>query len=230
MFDAYAKPGAIFATVIDSFNWVEFIREIAPQFKQRLIDSGSTWVFRPDSGDPIETPIQVVRELDKVFGHTVNKKGFKVLNNVRVIQGDGITEVEVKEILRILLSEGYSATNIAFGMGGGLLRKHDRDTLKFSMKCCAMKRNGFWFDVYKDPATYDKDWNKLDVASFKKSIAGRLLTIYRDADESWMTIREDEMPRWIPEGYRNMMEVVYENGQLKRDMTFAQVRKNAKCA
>jgi len=78
MFDAYAKPGAIFATVIDSYDAMNFIRNIAPQFKDRLIESGATWVFRPDSGDPIKTPVQVVVELEKVFGTTVNTKGYKV--------------------------------------------------------------------------------------------------------------------------------------------------------
>lgn len=227
MFDAYAKPGAIFATVIDSYDWISFIREIAPQFKDRLNKSGATWVFRPDSGNPVTTVLKVIEELDKVFGNTVNGKGYKVLNNVRCIQGDGITHVEMEQIIDLLIENGWSITNIAFGMGGGLLRRHDRDTLKFSMKCCAIKRNGFWFDVYKDPAVYDDEWNKLEEASFKKSKAGRLLTIYRDSDKSWLTIREDDMSKYIPEGYRNMMEVVYENGTLHRDMTLDQLKKNA---
>lgn len=230
MFEAYANPGKLFATVIDSEDWVRFIREIAPRFKDKLNNSGATWVFRPDSGDPVETPLQVVRELANVFGYTVNKKGYKVLNNVRCIQGDGITKVELALILDKLLDEKWSATNMVFGMGGGLLRKHDRDTLKFSMKCCAIKRNGYWFDVYKDPSVYDAEWNKLDVASFKKSKAGHLITIYRDHDKSWLTIRDDEMSNYIHEGYRNIMEVVYEDGVLLRDMTLDAVRSNAGCA
>lgn len=230
MFEFFAKPSKLFSTVIDSENWVRFIREIAPKFKERLIESGATWVFRPDSGDPVTTPLQVIRELDKVFGHTVNSLGFKVLNNVKCIQGDGISYIEVREILAALIAGGWCVSNIVFGMGGGLLRKHDRDLIKFSMKGCSIKRNGYWFDSYKNPAVFDEDWNVLDVASFKKSQAGHLITIYRDQDESWKTIRDTDMHLYIPEGYRNVMEVVFENGYLMRDMTFDEVRKNANCA
>ena len=230
MFEYFAKPNRTFATVIDSENWIKFIREIAPKFVERLIASGATWVFRPDSGNPVTTPLQVLRELDKVFGHTVNSKGFKKLNNVKCIQGDGITHVELKQILAALIADGWCISNMAFGMGGGLLRKHDRDLIKFSMKGCSIKRNGYWFDSYKNPAVFDDDWNVLDVESFKKSQAGHLITIYRDKDEDWKTIRDTDMHLYIPQGYRNVMEVVFENGYLLRDMTFDEVRKNAKCA
>ena len=38
-------------------------------------------------------------------------------------------------------------------MGGALLQHCNRDTLKFAMKCSAMKNDEGWFDVYKDPVT-----------------------------------------------------------------------------
>ena len=104
----------------------------------------------------------------QVFVHTINSKGFKVLNKVRVIQGDGIVPKQIREILTQLKALGYSASNMAFGMGGGLLQKCDRDTLKFSMKCCAIKVDGEWRDVYKNPSVYDNNWNKLQQTSFKK--------------------------------------------------------------
>lgn len=228
MFDAYCKPNAFFATVIDSYDAINFLDNIVPKFLPRLrATEGATWVIRPDSGDPVQMPIECVRRLGRIAGFTVNTKGFKVLNNVRVIQGDGITEVEVAEILRILLAEGWSATNIAFGMGGGLLRKHDRDTQKVSMKCCAIKRNGQWFDVYKDPAVYDENWVKTNESSFKKSRAGRLLTVYCDGDNKWETIRESQMDTYAAEGYRNMLEDTWRDGVLVRTMTMDQIRTNA---
>jgi hypothetical protein len=98
------------------------------------------------------------------------------------------------------------------------------------MKGCSIKRNGYWFDSYKNPAVFDEEWNVADIASFKKSQAGHLITIYRDVDEDWKTIRDTDMHLYIPEGYRNIMEVVFEDGVLMRDMTFDEVRKNAKCA
>jgi nicotinic acid phosphoribosyltransferase len=53
---------------------------------------------------------------------------------------------------------GFSADNIAFGMGGALLQKVDRDTQKFAMKCSAIMvseggESSEWVDVFKDPIT-----------------------------------------------------------------------------
>jgi nicotinamide phosphoribosyltransferase len=224
VFDHAAKPGAIFATVIDSYDAIAFIREIVPKFKDRLIESGATWVLRPDSCDPVKMPIQTVVELDKIMGSVVNSKGFKVLNNVRVIQGDGIGPDDVKQILKELMALGYSASNIAFGMGGGLLQKNDRDTQKFSMKCSAVMVNGEWHDVYKNPAIYDDDWNKIEGETFKVSKAGRLELFFNRETGEYATAREDSTEY---DGWARMLELTYENGDLVRDMTFAEVRANA---
>lgn len=229
MFDNYAKPGAIFATVIDSYDWVEFIRKLAPKFKERLKESEATWVFRPDSGDPIETPIQVVRELDSIFGHTVNTKGYKVLNNVRVIQGDGIDQADVQHILTGLLDEGWAATNMAFGMGGGLLQKNNRDTQKMTMKCCAVEIDGVWQDVYKDPAVYNEDWTLSKEKSFKISKRGRLALLRNKRTNDWITVKEDLAKKMLArgDGWESMLKTVYDSGSLKNHITMDQVRKNA---
>lgn len=233
MFENYAKPGAIFATVIDSKDTFNFIENIAPKFKQRLIDSKSIWVFRPDSGDPVEMPIECIRRLDKVFGHTLNSKGFKVLNNVRVIQGDGITHAEVTKIISKLIALGWSITNIAFGMGGGLLRSHTRDTQKFSIKCSAILKNNTWVDVYKDPAVYDEQWNKLDVKSFKTSKKGDITLVYRhyyeegQKVEEYKTIRVDELEEYKKDCWHDVMETLFENGHIVTEYTLEEIRKNA---
>ena len=229
VFDNAAKPGAIFATVADSYDVISFIRNIVPKFKDRLIESEATWVIRPDSCDPIKMPIQCLIELEKVMGCTINSKGYKVLNNVRVIQGDGITPKDVVKILDAAIALGYSATNLAFGMGGGLLQKNDRDTQKFSMKCSAVRVNGEWMDVYKNPAVYDDNWNLIeDEISFKKSKKGRLELLQYDDEQSgvdYKTVRAtevDQFPGWKP-----MLEPVWDTGNLLRDMTFDEVRSNA---
>ena len=226
MFDAYAHPGAIFATVIDSYDAINFLRNYTPLFKDRLIESGATWVLRPDSGDPIKMPVQCVIELEKVFGTTVNKKGYKVLNNVRVIQGDGIVPEQVTEILNNLMELGYSASNMAFGMGGGLLQKNNRDTHKFALKCSAVRVNNVWQDVYKDPSVYDEDWNVVETESFKASKAGRLELVYNAGLDEYKTVREEEVAGLGPE-WKSLLETVYEDGYLVRDMTFDEVRANA---
>jgi len=52
----------------------------------------------------------------------MNKKGYKVLTGAAVIQGDGISLLSLSSILDAILALGFSAENVAFGMGGGLLQ------------------------------------------------------------------------------------------------------------
>jgi nicotinamide phosphoribosyltransferase len=69
---------------------------------------------------------QALRALDKVFGSTTNAKGFKVIRGAGVIQGDGINVATIGNILQAVVGEGFSAENVAFGMGGGLLQRVNR--------------------------------------------------------------------------------------------------------
>lgn len=229
VFDKVAKPGAIFATVADSYDIKNFVDNITPLFKERLRASGATWVIRPDSGDPVLTPVELVKRLARVFGFTYNGKGYKVLDGVRVIQGDGIDIEDVRKIVDLLLEDNWSISNIAFGMGGGLLQKNNRDTLKFAMKACARHTDGAWIDIYKDPTIYDATTWKPISSSFKKSMAGRLELMYDADTNEYKTVRIGEEARALYDlGYRPMLETVYDNGALVRDMTFAEVRKNAR--
>jgi nicotinamide phosphoribosyltransferase len=213
----YAKPGAILAAVSDSYDiynaasalWGEALR-------QRVIDSGATVVIRPDSGDPVEVNAKLIQILADKFGYTVNDKGYKVLNNVRIIQGDGVNELTIRTILSNFLVHGWSADNIAFGMGGALLQQVDRDTQKFAMKCSAALVNGEWIDVQKDPIT----------DSGKKSKAGRVgLWVSGGEYES----RVGPPLRWVDKGivWENALKEVYRDGKLINEISFAEVRANS---
>jgi len=233
MFNHYAKPGAIFATVADSFDILDFIDNIAPQFKERLEESGATWVLRPDSSDPVQMPVECVRRLAKHFGYTTNAKGYKVLNNVRVIQGDGIDIDDVKNIVNTMLDEKWSIDNIAFGMGGGLLQKNDRDTQMCAMICCAARVDGEWIDVYKSPVIYNADnWEpldpKVDDAGFKTSKKGRLELVRDIRSNEYITLNEKDARMYKGRfGWEFALETVYENGKMVKEFTFDEVRKNA---
>ena len=52
-----------------------------------------------------------------------------------IIQGDGIGLDSTKHILKEVQAAGFSTENVILGCGGGLLQKHNRDTLKFAFKC-----------------------------------------------------------------------------------------------
>ena len=152
MLSQYGKPGAILAAVSDSYDIYNAAGNIwGEELRQEVIDSGATVVIRPDSGDPVLVNRKLIQILGQKFGYTVNAKGFKVLNNVRIIQGDGITTLSIRSILGALTADGWSADNIAFGQGGALLQQLNRDTCRFAMKCSSICVNGEWRDVYKDP-------------------------------------------------------------------------------
>lgn len=227
MFQAYGKKGAIFATVADSYDIIHFLRNITPQFKETLLSSEMAfWVVRPDSNDPIKMPVQCVIELEKVFGCTVNSKGYKVLNGVRVIQGDGISPPDVDKILDLLMSLGYSASNMAFGMGGGLLQKNNRDTQKFALKCCQIKVDGVWLDVYKEPSEYNDNWERIEKVSFKKSKRGNLELMYNPLTKEYATKHSENADQFGAE-WNSILETTYEDGYIVREYTFDEVRHNA---
>lgn len=68
-----------------------------------------------------------------------------------MIQGDGVTVRSIRTILSNMQFHGYSADNVAFGQGSALLQIVNRDDQRFAMKCSAVKVNGVWRDVFKDP-------------------------------------------------------------------------------
>jgi nicotinamide phosphoribosyltransferase len=217
MLTVYGKQGAILAAVSDSYDIFNAAKNIwGEELRQQVIDSGATVVIRPDSGDPESVCVKLVQILDQKFGHTVNDKGYKVLNNVRIIQGDGVNERTIRMILGHFNVLGYSADNIAFGMGGALLQIVDRDTQKFAMKCSSAQVNGEWIDVQKDPIT----------DAGKKSKAGRV-SLWTDGNEFVSAV---ECPRhWTDRGtgWKEALVEVYRDGALVNEIDFEAVRANS---
>lgn len=206
----FGKPGALFSVVSDSYDLFHAVRDLwGGELRQAVIDSGATLVVRPDSGDPATMVGETLELLDASFGSSLNSKGYKVLNHVRVIQGDGVNPVSIGEILATVTGMGFSAENLAFGMGGGLLQQLDRDTQRFALKCSAARVEGRWIDVSKNPVTDPG----------KRSKAGRLM-LQRNAAGEFRTVLEGE----TAPGWTDALETVWENGTLVRDQTFADVR------
>lgn len=209
----YGKPGAVIAVVSDSYDIFNACDNLwGGELRQEVIASGSTLVIRPDSGDPVEVVTRVAQILDKRFGSTINKMGYRVLNNVRIIQGDGLDDHRaIEKILRALSDLDFSAENIAFGMGGGLLQKINRDTFGFAMKCSAVNVDGVWRDVFKDP-----------VAGGKTSKKGRLTLI--EEDGGIRTASLTDARGWSDYPKRELLRTVYENGTLLNGSSLSDVR------
>ena len=216
MLKQFAKPGALVAVVSDSYDIFRAVTSLwGAELRQAVVDSGATVVIRPDSGDPATIVLDVATRLADTFGYTVNDKGYKVLNNVRIIQGDGINLESIVEILSFLTERGFSADNVAFGMGGALLQAPQRDDQKFAMKCSAALINGEWVDVYKDPITDHG----------KRSKKGRLVLIQNNdgLEPDFETLNE------VPAGYGfvDVLRPVFENGKLLVEDNFGEIRARA---
>lgn len=192
------KGANIISIVADSYDIFGAVDHLfGEDLKEQVLENakaGSRLVVRPDSGDPVETPIEVIEHLMVKFGFETNCKGYRVLPEyIRVLQGDGITPDTIETILTRMQQKGLSAENIVFGMGSGLLQQVNRDTQKFAMKCSAIEVNGQWRDVFKEPVT--------DMG--KQSKRGVLALV----DEAH-TIRRDQLQG------QNLLRPVYRNGQI----------------
>jgi nicotinamide phosphoribosyltransferase len=155
--------------------------------------------------------LDVLQLLDGVFGSSKNSKHYRCLNpKVGSLWGDGIDYQGIRSILFTMRNNQWSADNIVFGMGGGLLQKINRDTQRFAFKSCWQKRNGVGYDIFKKP---------LEISKVSKK--GRLKLI-RIEDGEWQTIGECEQPE-----KEDQLVTVFENGELVREWSFADVRKNA---
>ena len=211
MVKQFCKPGKIVACVSDSYDIFNAIENMwCGELLDEVKDSGATLVIRPDSGDPPSMVLRVMQTLERKLGMINNMRGYKILPPYfKVIQGDGINIDSLRDILVTLTNNHYSTSNIAFGMGGGLLQQVNRDTQKFALKCSEITTDtGITVPVFKDPVT--------DPGKVSKS--GRLSLTFRNGE--FKTVPEGSVPT-------SLLETVYENGKITKEFTLAEVRSNS---
>lgn len=204
-------PKGILSLVIDSYDYERFINTCGTWYRDVILNREGTTVFRPDSGDPVTVSLRCLELLDQRFGSRINSKGYRVLNDkVRLLWGDGIDYNGIRNILFAMKNNGWSTDCMAcFGMGGGLLQKVNRDTQRMAFKSSAQFYDGEWRDVWKKP----KDITKA-------SKRGRLALIKEDG--RFQTVRIEELG-----DRRDLLLTVFENGELKNEITFDKVKENA---
>lgn len=218
--DAGKKVIPIVSIVGDTYDIYRFAREyIGTRLKgriERLGARGGKIVVRPDSGDPQIVPIEIITILMECFGYTVTENGFKQLPAyIGVIQGDGINQGSLRQIVRTLVKEKLALGNLVFGMGGGLTHEAGRDEFSFAMKATARcDSNGVWHDLFKDPIT--------DIG--KRSLKGRVTT-YRDSDNRIFSERVELMQ--FNHQLVDMLELVYLDGVHVQEYTFEEIRRRA---
>lgn len=205
-------PVSVVSDSYDIFNACKHIW--GDKLKERVMERSqdSCLVIRPDSGDPAETLIEVIKILEECFGSSQNSVGFKVLPSyLRIIQGDGIDLTSINEILQKLSDEGWSAENVLFGCGSALLQKLNRDTLSCAFKCSYVETNGKGMDVYKLPVTDPSKGSKRGRLSLRRNSGGFIETVERGVGK--------------PE--EDLLVTVYENGVLLQEYSLDEIRKNA---
>lgn len=169
-------PGQILSMVADSYDYYQFVKkvvnnlDVAKQF-------GCQVVIRPDSPTPTHPD-----PADLINWTLINTP-----QNVNVLWGDGLTPQQIKDI--VLRVDQTDRKRLVFGMGGGLLQKVNRDTLRFALKCSAVKKSdGRWQAVQKNPL----DQTKKSKAGRQQS--GEMQIVYDQGlltnQETFKTIRQ----------------------------------------
>lgn len=207
MLEMYRDDGlAILLTdTYDHENCVKNI--IGKELKETIENFPGLVGARPDSGDIVEVTADTTEWLMDAFGYETNSKGYKVLPPfIRVLQGDGVNFSVLPEVFIEMERRGFSAENALFGMGGGLLQHHNRDTMNFGQKANAVCVNGEWRDIFKAPSG----------SGMKVSKKGRLALKYENGE--YATVPRDSIS---PE--ENQLKPVFRNGQLLKKWDFTEL-------
>jgi nicotinamide phosphoribosyltransferase len=212
---AAGPDNAIVSIVSDSYDIDHAVRHLyGNTLKQQILDRSGVLVVRPDSGDPATMSLRVLEELWRAFGGTTNQHGYRTLDpHTRVIYGDGIDGQTIAGILHTITSapHNFSTDNIVFGMGGALLQQPHRDTLRFACKASAIRHQGsqHWHPVSKTVASDPSKASKAGIFSVEPHTTLGLHTVQRPSGTSPAA---------------NMLEIVYVNGRMIRDQSWASVQ------
>jgi len=206
-------PKGLVAVVSDSYDIYNAVSKLWGQELKSMIESREgRLVIRPDSGDPPKIVVEVLELLGKAFGTTTTPKGYKLLPSyVRIIQGDGVGHDSIGAILENMAKHKWAAENTAFGSGGALLQKLNRDTQKCAFKCCEATINGEAVPVFKDPIT-DKG---------KQSKKGRL-TLVKDRTGAITTLADGQGKE-----EDDLLVEVFRDGKMVKEWEWEEVKSRA---
>jgi nicotinamide phosphoribosyltransferase len=209
--------------VSDTYDYWNMIDNILPACMDEIMAHNGKLLVRPDSGDIVDISVTTVEKLWKIFGGTINDKGYKVLDpHIGIIYGDGCTLANVEKIWTELEARGFAANNIVFGVGAfcfhGFFEDNKlivltRDTFGIAMKATYGEVGPTCFPIYKDPKT--------DTSKLKKSHKGCCAVVgtsgnYEVIDEFVGPVDDD----------KTVLQTVYMDGRSMNEVTFQQVREN----
>jgi nicotinamide phosphoribosyltransferase len=208
------KEYPIVSIVMDTYNIYRLVDMVTKdkEIRRMLEENDQKLVIRPDSGDHREVLTKILRIIEKnKWPYVENEKGYKVLQNLGIIYGDRINFDTIRTCLDVMIENGYSVSNIVFGCGGFLMQSVNRDTFGFSYKVSEVVINGVRKAVCKCPVT----------SQFKKSLSGRVVTVWNENEQRYEVVEEDKMREY----HKDVMHVVFENGEVKRKHSLSDIRK-----
>lgn len=231
-------PRSNFSYVSDSYDYWNVVDNILPQCYNEIMAHDGCFLVRGDSGDPVEVVTETVFHLWDIFGGTINDKGYKVLDpHVKAIYGDSITPQRCESIYSILEASGFSIQNVVLGVGSFSFmcleeiesidaddqithyQPYTRDTFGYAIKATYGERDCACVPepvmIYKQPKAL----------AWKKSQRGCVIVAQ---DGNSYTDGHTFQEAHGGYGYEpeNLLQLVFENGKMVRDMTLAEVRVN----
>lgn len=203
--------------------------------KYNFIDD---YAFGWEEIQPNAELLGTVWALDQIVGHTVNSKGYKVLNpKLKAIYGDSIIPDYANEVYRRLEAQGYAANNVVMGVGSMSMMalvgkdeesgklvfagKHNgtncgpytRDTFGIAVKATyAEGKNGNPINIFKQPKALA--WKKSQKGCCIVALNGMS---YTDEHTYFETVLGSD---------NNLLKPVFANGLLLKEYTLDEVRKN----
>lgn len=217
-------PTGILSVVSDTWDLWKVLTEYLPKLKEEVLSRDGKLVIRPDSGDPVDiicgeshelgsnTPKEkgVVELLWDIFGGTVNKQGYKVLDaHIGAIYGDSITTERAEAICQRLSDKGFATTNVVLGIGSFTYQFNTRDTFGFAMKATSVVVNGERREIFKDPITDD---------GVKKSAKGLVKVELQNGE---YVLVDQVTPQ---EENTGELQVIYENGKFVNQVNIQEIR------
>jgi nicotinamide phosphoribosyltransferase len=220
-------PTGFFSVVSDTWDFWKVVGEYLPKLKEEILGRDGRVVIRPDSGDPVKilcgdpnAEEELVRKgliesLYDIIGGTVNDLGYKVLDpHIGAIYGDSITLERADLICALLKEKGFASTNVVFGIGSFTYQYTTRDTFAHAMKATFAEVDGEERFLLKDPKTDD---------GTKKSLTG-LVAVVKVGGELVATDNLDTKTYEANFANIDLLEVIFENGEIKREESLSEIR------
>lgn len=191
------------------------------------------YAFEWEEVQPSLELMGTVWALDQIVGHTVNEKGYKVLDShLKAIYGDSILPDYADEIYKRLAAQGYAANNVVMGAGSmsmmALVCANDEGTLQFAGKWNGTNAGPYTRDTFgiAVKATYAEDqygnginiFKKPKALAWKKSQKGCCVVALDGESYTDEHAFEDTL------GGKNLLQTVFYNGKLTNRQSLAEIR------